>query len=1149
MVDTAPVRTDLWQVLTGRAVGTPLAPDDPDLWQDVATRLNVAKARPHLRTGVEAAAHVTVRGQPYVMLRSPDREGSYVRLAPEEWALAQQMDGERSVAALVGLLARATGSLAPDRVTRVVADLAANRMLEELPVDAFAGVRRIRAGRLRNRLGKRLLDAARGRRMVLGDVDGFIGFLHRAGGRFLFTRPAALVALVISLAGGALFLRTWAAGSDSLFLTSGSYATGGLILLALNAAALLAHELGHALATKHAGRRVPAVGVLLYFGIPSAFVDTTDIWMATRRQRLIATAAGPASALTLAGAAQLVAFVDPALAPLAFKLAFAWYLNALFNLNPLMALDGYYLAMDALEISNLRQRGMAFLIGTIRSRRIGWSGLDREARYVAAYGVAAMLWTVIFFCISTRIWRDRVRGLVAGLWYTGVVGKLLVVAFVLGLFAPVLWAILHAVTRRLARRRLLHASTRHVGARLDALRASRLATLPPEVLDPLAAAATWSMVLTGRTLLGAGVAPSSVVVLTQGGAEARRPGDPPATVRLRAAAGDVLGVAEVLAGRASSLEWRTTADSRLLALPAEVFRTTAGDHLTPPGVDANAAEAALDAAPLLAGLAPATRLELMSSMTCVDVEPGKAITVRGQQHAVLVGAGVLAGPAGELRAGDVLQAIDDEPLRATTRTRATLWRLIGFGALGASSAAGATLGPLTGVHGGGGDPPVTPPPTPTPGGDDDADDRLWRRTRQVLLLLLLLALLAISTALFDGTPWAEVRGDHVLAVVTRGRAVVDVDGSTLHLRRGARVALGPRDRVQVARRSTVHLIYAGGAEQVLCGGSDASVQSVSRSRNDDRTWVPVGELRLARGALLAATGSVSSAFHPLQLRVATTRLQVTAVTGLARFGMTTGRVDVAAGDVAVEGAVSSHRPVDCRGLVGADAAPGPDPGTAAPAGKPSGHGSTPTAQARPGSASPSSGAPTTGSSSDTPRGSASPGGPASASPPATSGSPVPPPSPGSTPPVSPPPTTGGSPSPAASPSPSPAPPPPPPSPSPSPSPSPAPPPPPPPPPPDISWSCSPTSLSFKSGGSDSTVCTATSQNGFSGGVTFSCTNAPANMACGPSPGGATLTPGGSATTKVTVGGQPPPGKYSVDAVVKSNDGTIVQSVTISVAVT
>ena len=97
-------------------------------------------------------------------------------------------------------------------------------------------------------------------------------------------------------------------------------------------------------------------------------VDTTDAWMAGRRARMLVTAAGPATGLVLAGSMQLVALAVPALGPLAFKLAFAWYLNVLFNLNPLLALDGYYLLMDWLEIPNLRGRGLAtagWVLGSI----------------------------------------------------------------------------------------------------------------------------------------------------------------------------------------------------------------------------------------------------------------------------------------------------------------------------------------------------------------------------------------------------------------------------------------------------------------------------------------------------------------------------------------------------------------------------------------------------------------------------------------------------------------------------------------------------------------------------------------------------------------------------------------------------------------
>jgi hypothetical protein len=76
----------------------------------------------------------------------------------------------------------------------------------------------------------------------------------------------------------------------------------------------------------------------------------------------------------------------------------------------------------------------------------------------------------------------------------------------------------------------------------------------------------------------------------------------------------------------------------------------------------------------------------------------------------------------------------------------------------------------------------------------------------------------------------------------------------------------------------------------------------------------------------------------------------------------------------------------------------------------------------------------------------------------------------------------------------------------------------------------------------------TSQNGFSGGVSFSCDNVPAKMSCSPSPGGAVLAAGGSSGVKVTVGGSPASGTYAVDAVVTSNDGAILRRVTLSVTV-
>ena len=89
-----------------------------------------------------------------------------------------------------------------------------------------------------------------------------------------------------------------------------------------------------------------------------------------------------------------------ALRDIFFQLAFGAYYGALFNLNPFLALDGYYLLMDWLEIPNLRARGLAFVVGRLRRRPPRWAELDREGRLVALYGTVAVLWLVIGYSLA-----------------------------------------------------------------------------------------------------------------------------------------------------------------------------------------------------------------------------------------------------------------------------------------------------------------------------------------------------------------------------------------------------------------------------------------------------------------------------------------------------------------------------------------------------------------------------------------------------------------------------------------------------------------------------------------------------------------------------------------------------------------------------
>ena len=66
-----------------------------------------------------------------------------------------------------------------------------------------------------------------------------------------------------------------------------------LILLALGFVLTFFHELGHALAIVHFGRRVKSAGFMLYFGSPAFFVEASDSLMLERRAADLESFAGP----------------------------------------------------------------------------------------------------------------------------------------------------------------------------------------------------------------------------------------------------------------------------------------------------------------------------------------------------------------------------------------------------------------------------------------------------------------------------------------------------------------------------------------------------------------------------------------------------------------------------------------------------------------------------------------------------------------------------------------------------------------------------------------------------------------------------------------------------------------------------------------
>ncbi|WIM95682.1 cyclic nucleotide-binding protein [Actinoplanes oblitus] len=914
-------RTNVWEALAGRAPGAPAGPADAGLWHAVADRLNPASARPELRGGIEVRHRTTVRGGRYVMLRSPEDGGRsrYLRLAPEEYQLALMMDGTSTVARLVAEFARIAGRLAPDQVRRVVADLAGNRMLEDLPRDAFRPLRELHQEPLPKRAGSSLLAAVRGRRILSVPADGLLTGLYNGAGKLLFTRPAVWLGTLLALAGGVLFLFTWQRGSSALFLTGDSYLLGAIALLLLNVVAHGLYELGHALAAKRVGREVPSAGLMLHFGLPTVFVDTSDVWMAGRRARIAVTAAGPATGLALAGLAQLIGLAVPITGGLAFKLAFLFYLHTFFNLSPLLPLDGHYLLMDWLEIPDLRARGLAWLGGRLRRRGPRWSTLDREGRLIGLYGVLALFWAAAAVVLGYRLWTDRVHGLVIGLWYEGVAARLLLAVMLLGLAAPPLYFLLGrfgAGWRRWRRRAAERDQEKDMPRRLAALHASDLGGLPEPALQSLAARARWEHPPTGRQLVLAAEHQAAVYVVVEGALHGRRPGDPGGSIRHHAGPGSVVGLAAALTGRTASLDWHAAAGATLLAVPTSTVATVIGPLPGPPPMERAEAEALFADTPALAGLEEDQQLALIAAAHPVDLDPGAPVMLHGPTHAVVVESGVIAMADGtELRRGTLVGPVGDgnPGMVAQTRTPVRLWiipdasdlpPLIGVEARPGAPMPSVRPGAPLAVRPGAVHPPLAVPPGPPPEGDEEFDvDRHFEKRMWVFVsLLVVVSVAGLALDLGTGPAWAEMPTERVLLTVDRGTAVTSGGGgaaATLDVDDQRYLSAGTQ--VEAPARSRARLTFPGGGAVLLCPGARITLNAAAVASG--REPAPSGRLTLESGRVLAGTAGTSGAFQPLGLTIARVQGDVTN-TGKAWYSVDLASIAVANGTVTAGGVTS-----------------------------------------------------------------------------------------------------------------------------------------------------------------------------------------------------------------------------------------------------
>lgn len=204
------------------------------------------------------------------------------------------------------------------------------------------------------------------------------------------------------------------------------------------------HEFGHALTCKHFDGECHELGVMLLAFTPCLYCDVSDSWMlAAKWRRIAVSAAGMGVEIVLASLCTFLWwFSEPGLLNVLClnTMLVCSVSTVLFNGNPLLRYDGYYILSDLVEVPNLAQQSKALVDRALSRVFLGVKTSndralpERHRGLLAAYAVASTVYrwfvviAILWYC-SSVLTRYNLEA----------VADVLVLTVVAGMLAPPLW--------------------------------------------------------------------------------------------------------------------------------------------------------------------------------------------------------------------------------------------------------------------------------------------------------------------------------------------------------------------------------------------------------------------------------------------------------------------------------------------------------------------------------------------------------------------------------------------------------------------------------------------------------------------------------------------------------------------------------------
>lgn len=344
------------------------------------------------------------RGERWIVLENPF-SNQYFRLRPAAYEFVARLRPDRTVEEVWQQCLNRFPDTAPSQeaVIQLLSQLYfANLLQYDLAADSAQLFERYKKRKQRE-IGFRFLNIMF-MRFPLLDPDRFL------------VRTLPVVKTLISPFGALLWLLVVGFGLSIVFGNFGELRAQGQGLLATNNLFLLYlglvvvkafHEFGHAYFCRRFGGEVHVMGIMLMIFTPMPYVDATSSWSFRERwKRVLVGSAGMIVEVFIAAiAAFFWAHTGPGIIhSLAYNIMFvASVSTVIFNINPLMRFDGYYILSDLLEIPNLNQRATTHLRHLAESNLFGVknsespAGTRREAGWLTFFGITSGIYRVIVF--------------------------------------------------------------------------------------------------------------------------------------------------------------------------------------------------------------------------------------------------------------------------------------------------------------------------------------------------------------------------------------------------------------------------------------------------------------------------------------------------------------------------------------------------------------------------------------------------------------------------------------------------------------------------------------------------------------------------------------------------------------------------------